>query len=712
MKKIKISLFLCACVLFLSAGTFMATAKTPSYVPYGSYEYTHYGSIAAPTGYIPSQEITGATIGLTVPLNSPTDLYYDNKDTIYILDSGNSRIIAVDKNFKLKKTYDKFYDQSNSPISFTGAQGFTVGPDGTFYIADTTNERILIIGQDGIVKRIITKPNNAQMNTGIPFDVIKVLLDNKGQIYALAKSVTIGAFVFSPDGQFQEYRCSNPIVPTLQSVLNYISKPFLTKAQRAAMVQATPANFANFDIDKNGFIYTVTVGTSSTAQAGVVRELNYKSDDILGNGKPILFGDTDSDRMQITGYAEDYTNAKATKNSFTDIDIDSQGYLNILDSGRGKVFQYSSDGDLIAVFGAYGDRMGCFSDPVAIESVDDQIYVLDMNKNCIYDFTPTDYVKDLRDAFQKLSTNDLNGSMIAWNKVLKENTNSLYPYKGLGLAYDTKGDYQTAMQYFKLADEHSLYSDSFLEFRKIFVRENILPIFLLILFGFALIYFLIKFLKKLFIVKDGDVYSKIESKYTFPIYLLAHPVDGFDQFKSRKIQSYRVSFIIVILWTVLKSFQFFCMGYSFNMNRAIDYSFTNIFVQTIGVFFLFAIANWAVCTLFDGKGSLKEIMAVVSYSLVPLLLSILINVLLSNMLTADESAYLSIITAVGILWTVFLLLSGLYSIHQYSFSKTIVSVLFTIIGMAVIIFIVIMFYTLLQQCFDFIVSVYSEASLR
>ena len=51
------------------------------------------------------------------------------------------------------------------------------------------------------------------------------------------------------------------------------------------------------------------------------------------------------------------------------------------------------------------------------------------------------------------------------------------------------------------------------------------------------------------------------------------------------------------------------------------------------------------------------------------IISVLINTLLSNVLTAEEQTFLQLISAVGILWSAIILLLGLQAIHQYSFGK-------------------------------------------
>ena len=118
------------------------------------------------------------------------------------------------------------------------------------------------------------------------------------------------------------------------------------------------------------------------------------------------------------------------------------------------------------------------------------------------------------------------------------------------------------------------------------------------------------------------------------------------------------------------------------------------------------------CTLIEGKGTLPEILTTFSYALLPYLVSLLLNTILSNVFAQDEGSFMTIITYIGLVWTVLVMFVGLSAIHEYSVGKTVVSILLTVFGMAVILFLIILFYTLITQTVSFAVSVAQEISLR
>jgi len=706
MKKAFARTLLTAFLLLLLLSSFVTvSAQSDSFVPYTSYEYNTYDeSIPAPVGYVPYMTIDGSSLGLEEPLSDPRDIYYDGKDTVYVLDSGNKRVLLFDTDFKLKQILDEFLDEEGVfPLDFTEAEGLTVAADGSIVIADTLNERILICNSDCTLRKIITKPESAMQDDSLPFDVSKVMYDSNGRLYAIAKSANQGAFVFDKNGQFEKFFGGNEVVKTSEVIANYFLRRIMTPEQMRARKQATPVTLSNFDIDSRGFIYTSTLQSDTqTIRAGAIRKLNSLGKNILKND--IIFGDLEWDRQPAE---------RSVITSFCDVSVDDSGFLSLLDKGRGRVFQYAQEGEMIAVFGGHGDQFGNFDNPVALETIGDRVYVVDAGKNCIYGFKPTPYAEKYRTALAELRLDDFEDSLEDWQSLLSDNTNNAQAFYGIGRIYDLKGDYKKAMEYFELAGDRTAYSTAYREYRNVMAKEWFLPILAAIILGITGVIILFKTIKKRKAVQvQTGAYSKIESKYTFPLYTLFHPMDGFYQVKTRKIGSVGLAAGIIVSAYFLFTFRFFFTGYIFNLNRPIDYNVLINLLQTIGLAGLFIVANWAVCTLLEGSGSLKEITVVTAYSLIPALAAVAINVILSNFLVQSESAFLSMIIVVGISWSVLLLLCGLLCVHEYSMMKTIVSVFITLLGMAIIVLLIVMFLSLLQQTVGFATSIFTEISLK
>ena len=124
----------------------------------------------------------------------------------------------------------------------------------------------------------------------------------------------------------------------------------------------------------------------------------------------------------------------------------------------------------------------------------------------------------------------------------------------------------------------------------------------------------------------------------FPAYILTHPLKGFEEFKRYKKGKMSVALLFVILLIFVNILKFQYDGFLVNNNNIKD---LNTFAQVAyvaGAVFVATIGNWAVTTLFDGKGNMKEIFMMVCYCLYPLIWSTSVGIILSNILTEDEMA--------------------------------------------------------------------------
>ena len=130
------------------------------------------------------------------------------------------------------------------------------------------------------------------------------------------------------------------------------------------------------------------------------------------------------------------------------------------------------------------------------------------------------------------------------------------------------------------------------------------------------------------------------------------------------------------------------------------------------IYALFVISNLAIASFLDGKGNLKQIAALTSYSLIPLLTAMLINIGLSNILALDEEIFMSIILVIGVLWSTVLIIVGSVEVHEYSFGKTLLSLLLTVIAMLIFIVLGVLLFSLVKELISFVKSVVYEISLR
>ena len=77
-------------------------------VPYTSYLYDFWGeSVPALQAYLPSREIRGEDLGVG-SLRNPSDIFVSKDGTVYIADTGNNRVLVLNESWELRHTIDVF----------------------------------------------------------------------------------------------------------------------------------------------------------------------------------------------------------------------------------------------------------------------------------------------------------------------------------------------------------------------------------------------------------------------------------------------------------------------------------------------------------------------------------------------------------------------------------------------------------------------------
>ena len=196
------------------------------------------------------------------------------------------------------------------------------------------------------------------------------------------------------------------------------------------------------------------------------------------------------------------------------------------------------------------------------------------------------------------------------------------------------------------------------------------------------------------------------------LHILRHPIYGVFDMKREKTGRYRDGFILILLTIAAVIFNRQMRAFVFNAYYNVPLNIVKEIALAVIPVVLFSLANWSVTTLAEGKGGFKDIFLVTCYSLMPLIIFQTVTPIISHLMTLNELAYLQMIDAVGYGWMLLMLVLGIQEIHEYSMGKMIKTTILTIIGAAIIVFIALLFFSLLQELGSFIYSVYREFSLR
>lgn len=436
-----------------------ATAASPE-----GYHYDYWmRTTASPLPYEPETSIYGDLLGIG-SFKSPEDLFVADNRNIYVLDTGNNRIIHLNDKWEVLGIIQQF-QRDGQTDQLAEPQGMYVTEDGQLYVADTGNKRIVQFDADGQFVRLIAAPQSDVLSSSFQYVPRKVAVDSAGRVYVISQGTFDGIIEFTPDGEFSRFTGTNRVK---FNFVDYIWKSISTKKQREQMVTFVPIEFYNLDLDEEDFIYTTTSEMNSKTP---IQRLNPKGGDVLrrnGYGPPV--GD----------FLVNMVGAINGSSIFTDIKVSEFGVYRGLDSKRGRIFSYDQDGNLLYIFGQLGSEAGSFKTPVAIDELGDKILILDRDRQKITVFRPTLFGETVNQAVMHQYVGDTEQASQSWNRVLELNANYELAYIGMGKAFYDQGNYEEAMRHFKLGNDRKHYSKAFSRYRKAFLKEH----FGLIMYGF------------------------------------------------------------------------------------------------------------------------------------------------------------------------------------------------------------------------------------
>ena len=198
----------------------------------------------------------------------------------------------------------------------------------------------------------------------------------------------------------------------------------------------------------------------------------------------------------------------------------------------------------------------------------------------------------------------------------------------------------------------------------------------------------------------------------FALHICGHPFDGFWDMKHEKRGKLFFSFLMIILVIVTNVVNKKQLAFLFNDAQYQRLDLLSVISSILIVYLLFCIANWSITTLMDGEGKFSDILMAVGYACLPIPLIQIPTAIISNIATYSESVYINALYIFSIVWFAFLLFTGLMTIHQYGFIKTVYTFVLTAVAMVCIVFLYLLFTHLFSQMLSFVISIYKELKFR
>lgn len=198
----------------------------------------------------------------------------------------------------------------------------------------------------------------------------------------------------------------------------------------------------------------------------------------------------------------------------------------------------------------------------------------------------------------------------------------------------------------------------------------------------------------------------------FALYCMTHPFDGYWDLTHEHRGSMAAANTILFLFIFFRIIKLKYTSFIFN---AINWEETNIILYIASILFplaLWVVGNWALTTLFDGKGRMKQIYMATCYGMIPYPLFQLPLMLLSNVVTVDEASFYSVLNVISLVYCACLIIAAMGQIHEFRAGKNILFTIATLFAMLVMIFILLLFFSMISQGVSYFVSIGKEVLFR
>lgn len=693
-------------VLIAGIAVVNVSAEEISNVPYTNYTYWkgYFNKTAVPTKavYEAVKKLDASNSGVGA-FNEVNHLYSDG-EFLYIMDSGNGRILKLDRDYRVTEIITSVtYNGEN--LEFKGAKGLFI-KDGELFLADTENKRVLCV-KNGEVFKIIEKPESTAIPADYSFAPTRIIRDDNNYLYVLCDGSYYGAMVFDDKYNFVGFFGANNVKTTVfGAIKNMVTSLFETEEKHNASVQMLPYQIKDMCIDSSGFICAV-----NGEEVGQIRRLGTDGSNILKVTEN--YSSLSADSFNFGDYPNYYTDTTSkygnqVMQSFSAIACNDE-FIYCVDSTFGKIFIYDQKGQLISVFGggmSNGNQIGTFTSPNTLAVFGNDLVVSDFAANTITVFKRTDYGETLMKADTLTNKGEFAAAKPLWETVNAQDKNCQLAYSGLANAYLEAGDYKNALSFARQGFDRVAYADAFKYVRNDFLSKNFLLIAIItvLLIGGAITFLIISRKKDIRIIKN----DKWRTALTF----MFHPLESLRLIREKETASPLAATVLLLV--------FYVAGVVCNLNSGFMYGIVNkdsynslfILIGSVGVVLIWVVMNWIVCMLAEGKATFKEVYCTACYSLMPKTVYYLLFTVLSYIVIPSSNNGFGVLSSICTIYMMILLLVSMMNVQEYTFSKALGMAIVSVIGMAIGAFVIFVVLTLGQDLIGFVVGIIKEIILR
>ena len=213
-------------------------------------------------------------------------------------------------------------------------------------------------------------------------------------------------------------------------------------------------------------------------------------------------------------------------------------------------------------------------------------------------------------------------------------------------------------------------------------------------------------------LKKKETYQRYLKSLRFALYCTTHPLDGFWDLTHEKRGTYAAANTILFLTLVVRVMK---LRYTSFIFLNVYWEGINIFLYLASIVFplaMFVVGNWGLTTLFDGKGRLGQVYMASCYAMTPYPLIQFPLMAFSNFVTVDEREFYSALSAISLVWAALLFIAAMGQIHEFSAGKNLLFMVASLFAMLVIVFILLLFFSMISQGIAYFISLWKEIMFR
>lgn len=638
------------------------------------------------------------------PLKQPQDLYIDGLDNIYIADTGNDRIVHLDKDGKLVR----ILTVPESPLK--QPSGVFLNSKGDIYVADTGNKRVVHLNKEGKLLKEFGRPDSKYIDENFVYEPINMIVDRRGFVYVVSRGTYQGIVQFDPEGKFYGFYGTNI---TEVSLMDRVRNILYTEEQLKRQVRLLPNPIRNIDIDQNGFIYTVS--RDATEQ---IKKLNIRGEN---QWKEFSFGDNiNLNFLRRRAMTETEAEGPPTA-EISDVTVDKNGIVTVIDKASNIVAQFNQNGELLFFWGAPitagSPQVGVNKSPTALDTnSENKIFILDDSLNLIQVLRPTAFGNEIQTAYILTQQGKYDESEQYWNEIVKHNALFSPAYAGLARASFYREDYKEAMKLYELAGDEQGYSDSFWQIRLSWFQKNFAYFAnSLIIIGVGTItttrYRRKKRREKKVAKSRWWKEIKLIEQLRHAFYILRHPLDGFADVRYRDLGGYTSAILILAVVIVVALARIYFTSFTFQPIPVESLNAGSILSVGVMVWVSWVICHYLIGAIRYGQARFRDVFVGSAYSLLPVFLLGLPLALLSNIMTLSEGSIYGFFDAIMVIWCAALFFWMVQSLQNYSVGETIVNILLTLFSMVMLWVLVFIIIGLMSETIDFIFTLYQEVTM-